>query len=144
MPALGCSIAAPWRARPWRADCARCAAGERTRPERRSTRAPSIFNELEIAQHPSNAQRQTALLQPSSRVAVDVPIRARSSASTASSNRTPRQPTLDHCKSLCASVLNQPPAHRAAKSTSCRPQRPSRVHGRRRDRRRADQRAQDG
>ena len=99
---------------------------ERTRPERRSTREPSFINEhsassMSLRSHSiQNAQRQTALLQPSSRAAVDerrraLPIRARSSASSL----VQPDPTANahHCKSHSASALNQPPAHRAAEST---------------------------
>ena len=104
---------------------------ERMRPERRSTREPSFINEypastMSLRSHSiQNAQRQTALLQPSSRAAVDerrVPIRARSSAS---SLVQPDAPTANahHCKSHSASALNQPPVHRAAKSTELSPQR---------------------
>ena len=70
-------LAAPWHGVPGRARRPRATQRQGTRPERRSTREPSFINEhpassMSLRSHSiQNAQRQTALLQPSSRAAVD-------------------------------------------------------------------------
>ena len=111
---------------PGRARRPRATQREGTRPERRSTREPSFINEhpassMSLRSHSiQNAQRQTALLQPSSRAAVDERRRTDPRAiqreqprptGRADSQRSPLQ------ASQSASALNQPPAHRAAEST---------------------------
>ena len=79
-------------------------------------RALSIFNELEIAQHPKRTapNGSAPAVQPCRRRRT-APCRARSSASSL----VQPDPTANahHCKSHSASALNQPPAHRTAEST---------------------------
>ena len=94
-------LAAPWRARPWRADRARRSAsargpngGARENPAS-STSTLSIFNELEIAQHPKRTapNGSAPAVQPCRRRRTAPCRSARDPARAASSNRT-RQPTL--------------------------------------------------
>ena len=135
-------LAAPWRARPWRADRARRSAsargpngGARENPAS-STSTLSIFNELEIAQHPKRTapNGSAPAVQPCRRRRTAPCRSARDPARAASSNRT-RQPTLTIASHIALRRSTSRRHTAQPNRPSCRPQRPGRVHGRRRDRR---------
>ena len=99
-------------------------------------RALSIFNELEIAQHPKRTapNGSAPAVQPCRRRRTAPCRSARDPARAASSNRT-RQPTLTIASHIALRRSTSRRHTAQPNRPSCRPQRPGRVHGRRRDRR---------
>ena len=94
-------LAAPWRARPCPPTACDAARGHAARTEEHARtqlhqRAPSIFNELEIAQHPKRTapNGSAPAVQPCRRRRTAPYRSACDPARAASSNRTRRQPTL--------------------------------------------------
>ena len=134
-------LAAPWRAgrgAQTARDAARAHAA-RTEEHARTQlhqRALSIFNELEIAQHPKRTapNGSAPAVQPCRRRRTAPCRSARDPARAASSNRT-RQPTLTIASHIALRRSTSRRHTAQPNRPSCRPQRPGRVHGRRRDRR---------